>query len=199
MITDAYGNSVPNAMVLWRHSFGRLSASKTPTSELGVASVSFKSVDKGRVTVAAAINHSSVSNVSVKTMGFIEKSWDTASDGVRYRSAPVKGYTSLGFVAKEPTLGSQQLVWSSRSNETLVATLTNQADENQYAVKFRGYRHSDCKLRPLNDAISCAKSGNGMDVELIFATDDNATLPPGRYYVGDVHFYARREARVILR
>lgn len=29
-----------------------------------------------------------------------------------------------------------------------------------------------------------------MDAELVFAADDNATLPPGRY-VGDVHFYAR--------
>ncbi|MDV5368415.1 hypothetical protein [Enterobacter hormaechei] len=71
-----------------------------------------------------------------------------------------------------------------------MATLTNQADENRYAVKFREYRHSGCKLRPLNDAISCARAGSGMDAELVFAADDNATLPPGRY-VGDVHFYAR--------
>ncbi|MCW2488095.1 inverse autotransporter beta domain-containing protein [Candidatus Symbiopectobacterium sp. NZEC127] len=190
LITDAHGNPVPNAMVQWRHSFGHLSASKTPTSAQGIASVSLKSVDKGKVSVTAAINHSSVSDASVKTMGFIEDSWDIASEGVRYRSVPVKGYSSLGFVAKAPTLGPQQLVWSSRSDQALVATLTNQADENRYTVKFRGYRHSGCKLRPLNDAIGCAKAGNGMDAELVFSADDNATLPPGRY-VGDVHFSAR--------
>ncbi|MCW2483741.1 Ig-like domain-containing protein, partial [Candidatus Symbiopectobacterium sp. NZEC135] len=134
LITDAHGNAVPNAMVQWRHSFGHLSASKTPTSAQGIASVSLKSVDKGKVSVTAAINHSSVSDASVKTMGFIEDSWDIASEGVRYRSVPVKGYSSLGFVAKAPTLGPQQLVWSSRSDQALVATLTNQADENRYTV-----------------------------------------------------------------
>lgn len=190
VVTDAHGNQVPNAMVQWRHSFGRLSANRTPTSAQGVASVSFTSADKGKATITAAINHSSVSDASVKTVGFVEDSWDMATDGVRYRSASVKGYASLGFVAKAPTLGPQQLVWSSRSNQTLVATLTNQADENRYAVKFRGYRHSGCKLRPLNDALSCARVGSGMDAELVFAADDNATLPPGRY-VGDIHFYAR--------
>lgn len=190
LVSDANGNPVPNAVVQWRHSFGHLSASKTPTSAQGIASASLKSVDKGKLTVTAAINHSSVSDGSVKTMGFIEDSWDIASEGVRYRSVPVKGYSSLGFVAKAPTLGPQQLVWSSRSDQALVATLTNQADENRYTVKFRGYRHSGCKLRPLNDAIGCAKVGNGMDAELVFSADDNATLPPGRY-VGDIHFSAR--------
>lgn len=192
-ISDAHGNPVPNAVVQWHHSFGHLSASKTLTSAQGIASVSLKSVDKGKVTVTAAINHSSVSDVSVKTMGFIEDSWDIASEGVRYRSVPVKGYSSLGFVAKAPTLGPQQLVWSSRSDQALVTTLTNQVDENRYTVKFRGYRHSGCKLRPLNDAIGCAKVGNGMDAELVFSADDNATLPPGRY-VGDIHFSARSGA-----
>lgn len=190
LISDAYGNPVPNAVVQWRHSFGHLSASKALTSAQGIASVSLKSVDKGKVAVTAAINNSSISDVSVKTIGFIEDSWDIASEGARYRSVPVKGYSSLGFIAKAPTLGPQQLVWSSRSDQALVATLINQADENRYTVKFRGYRHSGCKLRPFNDAIGCAKAGNGMDAELVFSADDNATLPPGRY-VGDIHFSAR--------
>ncbi|MGL9750981.1 MAG: hypothetical protein ACR5LC_06275 [Symbiopectobacterium sp.] len=102
-----------------------MSSSKTPTSAQGIASASLKSVDRGKVTVTAAINYFSVSDISVKSMGFFEDSWDIASEGVRYHSVPIKGYSSLGFVAKAPTLGPQQLVWSSRSDQALVATLMN--------------------------------------------------------------------------
>lgn len=186
-VSDAYGNPVPNAAVQWRHSVGHLSANSTLTSAKGEARVSVKSAEKGKVSVSASINRSSVVDSSVKAIGLVEDSWSIAGSNATYSSRPIRGYSSLGFVAKAPTYGPKQLVWRTKGYETLTATLLNEADENSYAVVFRAYRQSGCQLRPFNAAIHCPVAGNGMRAKLIFSADDNPPLPPGRY-VGDIHF-----------
>lgn len=186
-VSDAYGNPVPNAIVQWRPAFGQLSANSTLTSAKGEARVSFKTTDKGKVTVSASTNRSNATDSSVKVIGLVEDSWNIAGNGAIYHSRPVRGHPSLGFVAKAPTRGPRQLVWGAESYEPLMATLTNETNENRYVVTFRAYRQSGCKLRAFNAAINCPVTGNGTRAKLLFVADDNASLPSGRY-LGDIHF-----------
>lgn len=189
-VKDANQNLVPDASINWQTTMNTLSAASTKTDASGIATVTLSGHDIGMATVTASINNSTLSNANVKFINTIEDTWVINSDSSNYSSAKIGGFPSLGFVTVDPTNGPTQLEWAP-SGYSAVSTPVMLTDESgqQYMVNLKGYRESDCSLRPLNAAASCSTNG-GMRAKFTYARTDNPDLPAG-HYTGLVHFLGK--------
>ena len=189
-VKDANQNLVPDASINWQTTMNTLSAASTKTDASGIATVKLSGHDIGMATVTASINNSTLSNANVKFINTIEDTWVINSDSSNYSSAKIGGFPSLGFVTVDPTNGPTQLEWapSGYSDVSTPVMLTNESGQ-QYMVNLKGYRESDCSLRPLNAAVGC-DGGNGMRAKFTYARTDNTDLPAG-HYTGLVHFLGK--------
>ncbi|TFF54290.1 intimin-like protein [Enterobacter sp. A11] len=189
-VKDANQNLVPDASINWQTTMNTLSAASTKTDASGIATVTLSGHDIGMATVTASINNSTLSNANVKFINTIEDTWVINSDSSNYSSAKISGFPSLGFVTVDPTNGPTQLEWapSGYSDVSTPVMLTDESGQ-QYMVNLKGYRESDCSLRPLNAAASCSTNG-GMRAKFTYARTDNPDLPAG-HYTGLVHFLGK--------
>lgn len=189
-VKDANQNLVPDAAINWQSTLNTLSSASTKTDASGIATVKLSGHDIGMVTVTASINNSTLSNANVKFINTIEDTWVINSDSSNYSSAKISGFPSLGFVTVDPTNGPTQLEWapSGYSDVSTPVMLTDESGQ-QYMVNLKGYRESDCSLRPLNAAVGCG-GGSGMRAKFTYARTDNADLPAG-HYTGLVHFLGK--------
>lgn len=189
-VKDAHGNRVPNAEVDWTTSLNRLSATSTLTGSDGVAFVSLSGHDVGLATVTAKASEGG-STLKVDNVVFINNindSWVINADSAEYKSPPIVGFPSQGFVTVSPTVGPTSLEWAPSGYadvSTPVALIAT--DGKQYSVNFKGYRQSYCTRRPLNAAVTCQATDAPIYAEFTFDKADNPTLPAG-HYIGIINF-----------
>src|SRR5690606_38812068 len=186
-VEDVNHNTVPDAVVAWQTTMNHLSAATTKTNSSGVATVKLSGSDQGIVTVTATINTSTLEENSVKFINTIEDTWVITTDSSSYTSAPIKGYSDLGFITSSPTTGPTSLDWAP-SGASQVSTPVTLVDDSgqQYEVQLKGYRLSDCSQRPLNAAVGCSGQG-GYRAKFTWNISDNPDIPPG-HYTGLIHF-----------
>ena len=188
-VKDSNGNLVPNTEVVWTTSLNKLSATSTLTSNDGVALVSLSGHDVGLAAVTAkAATGSALKVDDVVFINNINDSWVINAATSEYKSPPIVGFPSQGFVTVSPTVGPTELDWapSGYANvSTPVALIAT--DGKQYTVNFKGYRQSLCTRRPLNAAVTCAATDAPIYAVYTYDKTDNPTLPAG-HYIGIINF-----------
>lgn len=188
-VKDSHGNLVPNTEVVWTTSLNKLSATSMQTSNDGVALVSLSGHDVGLAAVTAkAATGLALKVDDVVFINNINDSWVINAATSQYKSPPIVGFPSQGFVTVSPTVGPTELDWapSGYANvSTPVALIAT--DGKQYNVNFKGYRQSYCTRRPLNAAVTCQATDAPIYAEFTFDKADNPTLPAG-HYIGIINF-----------
>lgn len=191
VVQDANDNLVPDAPVNWQTSMNELSSAISKTDNTGVATVALSGHQMGLVTVSASINNTTLSDKNVKFINTIEDTWVINTDNSNYSSAEIKGYSSLGFVTTAPTDGPTSLEWAPKGYAAVSTPVTLISDSGQqFTVKLKGYRQSDCSTRPLNAAVSCQAIESGMRAQFSYERTENTDLPVG-HYTGLVHFFGK--------
>ncbi|HEY4436889.1 MAG TPA: Ig-like domain-containing protein [Lelliottia sp.] len=189
-VKDSHGNLVPNTEVLWTTSLNKLTATSTLTSNDGVAYVSLSGHDIGlaAVTAQASAGGSTLKVDNVLFINNINDSWVINSATSEYKSPPIVGFPSQGFVTVSPTVGPTSLDWAPSGYANVSTPIALVAtDGKQYSVNVKGYRQSYCTRRPLNAAVTCEVTDAPIYAVFTFDKADNPTLPAG-HYIGIINF-----------
>ena len=105
-----------------------------------------------------------------------------------YKSPPIVGFPSQGFVTVSPTVGPTSLDWAPSGYADVSTPIALVAtDGKQYSVNVKGYRQSLCTRRPLNAAVTCQVTDAPIYAVFTFDKADNPTLPAG-HYIGIINF-----------
>lgn len=189
-VKDSNGNLVPNTTVVWSASINKMSATTTQTNNDGIAVMSVSGHTVGLLTVTAQASSGGLA-LKVDDVVFINNindSWVINSGTSEYKSPPIVGFPSQGFVTVSPTVGPTELDWapSGYANvSTPVALIAT--DGKQYTVNLKGYRQSLCTRRPLNAAVTCQATDAPIYAVYTYDQADNPTLPAG-HYIGIINF-----------
>ena len=195
-IQDANANPVPNAPVTWTASINKLSATASQTDNQGMGKVTLSGHTNGQVEVTASINASSKMDNKVNFIGTMYDTWYITSDESTYKSAPIYGYTTMGYVTITPTTGPTNLVWKgSYGQKSAVSTPITLTDGTgkQYTLNVKGSRANACSTFLMNDAVKCQNSAAPDSAKFFFNRSENPDLPPG-HYTGLIHFMGKEWA-----
>ncbi|WXL25452.1 serine protease [Ectopseudomonas mendocina] len=85
------------------------------------------------------------------------------------------------YVTTYPLQGPNTTEWTPVGDSALINVPLRDGLGNIEVVKLKGYRTTECRIRPMNASVSCGSNTLQSSLLVEYLPEDNTSLPPGTY------------------